>query len=399
MAARPAKQDGRIPSLDGLRGVAILLVIVAHATPSIRRYVPQGLLDYAGNGALGVNIFFVLSGFLIYNLSVREIDRTGAFDWRQFYIRRVLRIFPCFYLYIATVTVLVLLGILSLTPQWLLAAASFSLNYRHLWDTQPINDDYFVIGHYWTLTLEEQFYLTWPLLMLLFARRKLLPVLACIVVLAPVLRVVVYFASPISRGQLMMMFHTGFDAIAAGVLLGEVFRRAAWRSRLEALSARPLVLASALLTLFVVSPTLGFHFRGAYNVTIGRTLDLACICLLITAAVTHRHTLLFSVLNWKPLAFIGVLSYSLYVWNNLFLYPDGPWTLHQFPYNLVALFAVAMLCHYLVERPFLRLKGRFSRSARGGGDHAQAAERSIAWAEPSTESLPSPSRAFPEQHR
>ncbi len=248
-----APASSRIPSLDGLRGIAILLVLIGHGG-----YVfPDGLapcLPYAGNGPLGVSIFFVLSGFLIYRLSVRELEQTGSFDWRQFYLRRVLRIFPCFYFYLLVVLLLLGLGQLTLTGSALLSAATFSLNYRHLWDHATQLHDYFVIGHYWTLALEEQFYLTWPLLMLLFIRRRLLTVLVLIMLLAPVLRIVCYYVTPGSRAQLNMMFHTAFDAIAAGVLLGELLRRPPARNWLEKVAHQRLCLIGSLLFLFLLSP-------------------------------------------------------------------------------------------------------------------------------------------------
>jgi peptidoglycan/LPS O-acetylase OafA/YrhL len=219
-----------------------------------------------------------------------------------------------------------------------------------------------VIGHYWTLALEEQFYLTWPVLMLLFARRRLLPVLAVIMLLAPILRVACYFLTPGSRGQIAMMFHTGFDAIAAGVLLGELLRRPSAKAWLENLAANRWVLGTAILFPVVISPLLVNHFRGAYEITIGKSLELACLVIVVTAAVSFPGTLLFRFLNWRPLVFVGILSYSLYVWNNLFLYSAGHWRVNSLPFNFLCVLGMALASHYLVERPFLQLKDRFHKS-------------------------------------
>jgi peptidoglycan/LPS O-acetylase OafA/YrhL len=149
---------------------------------------PLGI--FAGNGALGVSIFFLLSGFLIYSLSSREYQKTQEFDWKQFYIRRVLRIFPCFYFYVFVILALAHLGRITVTDRTIVSAATFTLNYHHLWDRWPVGLDYPVIGHYWTLALEEQFYLMWPLLMLLLVRRKLVAVLTGLIVVAPLIGIV-----------------------------------------------------------------------------------------------------------------------------------------------------------------------------------------------------------------
>ena len=361
-STEPESWRNRIPSLDGLRGLAVIMVLIAHGLhacePSVRR-----VLRYAGNGTLGVNVFFVLSGFLIYNLSVREIRKTGSFNWKMFYLRRVLRIFPCFYLYLGTLFALAAAGLIQVNWQMMLAASTFSLNYRHVWDPSGEILDYSVVGHYWTLALEEQFYLTWPLLILLFKRRTLLPVLVTILVAAPFVRGAFYFLTPGSRGYLGSMFHTGFDVIAAGVLLGELMGRPAARDRLLRLASSRLLVAGSVVFLIFVSPILARRLGGTYTMVAGRSLELLAICLVIVAAVSFPGTATHRFLNWRPLAFIGVLSYSLYIWNALFLFDHGRFV--PFPLNYACIAVVAVLCHYLVEKPFLRLKDRFHTRASG----------------------------------
>ena len=124
---------------------------------------------------------------------------------------------------------------------------NFQPELSSLWDPWPVGLDYPVIGHYWTLALEEQFYLTWPLLMFLFARRKLVATLTGFIVIAPLIRVATYFLAPDSRPQIGMMFHTAFDSVAAGVLLGELMRNPETRAKLQNLAGKRSVLAVALL--------------------------------------------------------------------------------------------------------------------------------------------------------
>ena len=351
---------GRIPSLDGLRGVAILLVLSQHAWPTMPGFLsPLGI--FAGNGALGVSIFFLLSGFLIYSLSSREYQKTQEFDWKQFYIRRVLRIFPCFYFYVFVILALAHLGWITVTDRTIISAATFTLNYHHLWDPWPVGLDYPVIGHYWTLALEEQFYLLWPLLMLLFVRRKLVAFLTGFIVIAPLIRIVCYFLMPGSRSHIGMMFHTAFDSIAAGVLLGELLRTPETRAKLQRFAANRWILATAIVYPALISPLLSLHFGGAYSITIGKSLDIICIGLVLTAAVSQPRTLLFGFLNWRPLAYIGVLSYSLYVWNNLFLKGESGGIVNTFPFNLMCVIGMGLFSYYLIEKPFLKLKDHFHK--------------------------------------
>lgn len=364
--------SGRIPSLDGLRAIAILLVMVGHGWYSLP-LVPAFLWRYAGNGTLGVNIFFVLSGFLIYSLSAREVDKTGQFSSKQFYIRRILRIFPCFYFFIGVIVCLKWSGIVALSWQVLGSAATFTFNYAHFfdrWTTPADNADFGVIGHYWSLALEEQFYFTWPLLMLLFVRRKLLPVLMVIMCLAPFIRVASYYLAPNWRGQIGMMFQTGFDSIAAGVLLGELLRRSRPKALLQGLARNPITLYGAIAFILIISPLLNEFFKGAYEITVGKSLELACICVIVTAGVYFPETILGRLLNWRPMIYVGVLSYSLYVWNNLFLYSEGHWVVNKFPFNYLCVFGMAMFSHYLIEKPFLKLKDRFHKSAAASGKMA-----------------------------
>jgi len=350
----------RISGLDGLRGIAVLFVLMEHGAYSLFR-LDWPAAPFVGNGALGVNIFFVLSGYLIYELSAREFEKTGAFNWKAFYLRRILRIFPCFYAYLAVILILTALGLLTLTRPVIFSVATFSLNYRHLWDHSTELFNYYVIGHYWTLALEEQFYLTWPLLMFLFARKRLLQLMTAVILLAPFIRVFCYFFTPGSRAQIGMMFHTGFDSIAMGVLLGELWRRPHWKARLQTLARNPWVVGGAVIFMVLLSPWLGLHFKGAYSITIGKTLELACVAIIIIAAVSSSSPILSAVLNWRPLMYIGVLSYSLYVWNPLFLNAETHWFVNVFPLNFIGIFAAGAFSYYVIERPVLRLKDRLRR--------------------------------------
>jgi len=182
-----------------------------------------------------------------------------------------------------------------------------------------------------------------------------------VMVAVPILRVANYFLMPGSRQQVALMFHTACDSVAAGVLLGELLRSERHRAALMRLATNRWVVFGSVAFLVVASPILSLRFKGAYWMTFGRTLELGLLAILVTASVFVRGTWLFALLNWRPLAYVGGLSYSLYVWNNLFFYPEKGWWFSVFPLNYACIVAAALASHYLVERPFLRLKNRFQR--------------------------------------
>src|ERR1700730_13855580 len=147
---------GRIPSLDGLRAVSILLVLFGHA--SLSDGAPHALKPFNHAGNIGVRFFFVISGFLITTLLLKEKSQTGTISMKKFYQRRILRIFPAAYVFIAVMGLLASLGWIALRRGELFYAASFTMNYHDfhaVW-----------LGQLWSLAVEEQFYLLWPALML-----------------------------------------------------------------------------------------------------------------------------------------------------------------------------------------------------------------------------------------
>ncbi len=354
--------QGRIPSLDGLRCVAVLCVLLAHGWYSLK--IPAFLMSYRHSyGVLGVTIFFVLSGFLIYNLTYKEICKSGKFDWKAFYLRRVLRIFPCFYFYLIVVFIISLLGYYTVTWQVFLSTATFTYNYQHLWySNHPKPNDFHVLAQYWTLSLEEQFYLFWPLLVLLIFRKNIQTSLFIVIFAAPILRVLTYFFIPEWRGQLMMMAHTGFDSIAAGVLLGELMVRERSKKILLDIAENRWSVGLSVLFLLFLSPFFKVTFQGSYNITIGATLDFIAIGILMVAVIHQKNSLAYRLLNWSPVVFIGTLSYSLYIWNPLFLYKNSFFPFNSFPYNYIMVLFAASFSYFIVERPFLRLKEKISLS-------------------------------------
>ena len=152
----------RLPCLDGLRAISIFFVLAAHVQSTLPHKIPRWLNLMIPRGDLGVFVFFVLSGFLITHLLQKEWLATGGISLRNFYLRRILRIFPAFYFFLLTLILLSAFGVLSIARSHFLDAGFFLWNYKQIWDPTLGQGNWF-LGHFWTLSLEEQFYLLWPL--------------------------------------------------------------------------------------------------------------------------------------------------------------------------------------------------------------------------------------------
>lgn len=341
-----------IPSLDGLRAISVLLVILGHSESAWLSRIPGNWIFR--DGELGVSVFFVISGFLITHLLLKELTREQTIALGRFYLRRSFRIFPPFYVFLLVVAVLgPMLHRVDATPRGLLVAATYTWNYFWAFVRAP---EMWSLGHTWSLSLEEQFYLFWPLCMKSFSKKTNLRIAAAAVLLAPLSRVITYFAWPQARGQVSIMLHTRVDTIMMGCLLAlaihlKVGER--WMARARHTAA----VVVAIVFLLVVNPLGEMRWRGLYSMTIGLTLMAVAIAVLLLYAVFRHESMLGQFLNWRVLRHIGVISYSLYLWQQIF---SGPYT-GRFPLNLVWIIACAELSFWLVEKPSFRLRDAVER--------------------------------------
>lgn len=348
---------GHQPALDGLRGIAVLAVIGLHA----------GLLP--GGGA-GVDVFFTLSGFLITCLLFEERAATGTVRLGQFYMRRLLRLMP------ALVCLLVVHAIYCgiFYEGWErkagLTGGMISLSYLSNWSRAfkwlPLAG----LSHTWSLAIEEQFYLLWPVLLLgILAlarspRRALVAVLALAVLFAGHRARLMYQGAPLHR------LYNGLDTRADALLIGcsAALMYQAFPIRRGARAAWCLSLAAGLCFLlllgyFVVGDTCeapGLYYGGYSLLALGSAL----VILGLTQAAPGLG-ILSALLRRPLLVWVGKLSYGLYLWHFFIFYVCE----ERFPqatrWLTLALavcltFAVAALSFYVVERPILRLKSRFA---------------------------------------
>jgi peptidoglycan/LPS O-acetylase OafA/YrhL len=331
--------ERRIPSLDGLRAISITLVILSHLV----KWKHISIAVLGSYGALGVFVFFVLSGYLITNLLLREHERTSTISLRDFYFRRAFRIFPAAFVFLAVVSVLYWRQI-----GWAhLAAAVFYVANMDM--VRP-----WIFGHLWSLSIEEQFYLLWPFAVKKWYRHKTAILLGAFLI-TPVFQTALYafkvhnglmaslpvYSSQLAIGCLLAFFAPRLPKIPGSVALG----------MLSAFIFIPWFPANTpirtLLMLFVLKPLLHVATAGL---------------------VLHVIQVPYRALNWLPVAWLGRISYSLYLWQEVFC---SNASLHAGYFLVVPALACACLSYYLVEQPMLRLRERWSRK-RATSLHRQA---------------------------
>jgi len=335
------------------------MVLTAHVpdTFAARPVGTSTLLFIFGNGALGVSIFFAISGFLITTLLLSEFRETGDISLKAFYLRRAFRILPAFYTYLTVIGVLSLAGAIVTKRADFLSAAVFVWNYywpAHNW----------FLGHTWSLSVEEQFYLLWPLALVTLKPRRAAILALILIALAPAVRLLMYLLVPSSRVHIPVMLHTRVDVLMFGCVAALLWDEPKFKRLLQWVYRRH-VPAVALCFLLIISPCINRALRGGYALSVGWTLESACITVLLLWAIDHPATRIGRLLNWRPIAFIGVMSYSLYLWQQLFLTSLNQTTSGRFPLNLACCFLAAFMSYTVIERPFLRLRHRLaSRPSR-----------------------------------
>jgi len=327
----------RIPSLDGLRAISISIVMLGHLAGT--RGFPRGFEFFEWYANLGVRVFFVISGYLITNLLILEHRKEGYISLKDFYIRRAARILPASYVYITLIFLLVR-GIPKLE---IFGGYFYFSNY--------INN-HWQIGHLWSLAIEEQFYFIWPFLCaFFFSKSKHLAIAG--MVIGPVSRVVLYFFGFVGN-----WFPMSCDALATGCLLALIWEGLEQR-RAILLSPKCIALSIGAVVILPLSAQ-GSHILRSFYGSVALTLIHFGIAALIYAAVTCPPRWL----NHPVISWVGVLSYSLYLWQQVFLFRASVdwWT--AFPQNLVLAFAAAAVSYYLIERPVLQFRSRMSRMRR-----------------------------------
>jgi peptidoglycan/LPS O-acetylase OafA/YrhL len=310
----------------------------------------------SAHGDLGVNLFFAISGFLICGLLLKEYESNGGINLRRFYLRRCFRILPPYYAFLAVLCVLGLLGAIRVNYSYLPSCLLFYRNYT------PLGADFqggFYTAHFWTLAIEEHFYLIWPVLLLVVKPKRAGKTAFLLAMAVLVWRVFEghfeWFAPILLPSNLPSRTDTMMDALLWGCLAAIYF------PEIERFTARirfSQLWLPILATLLVVEK---LHSPGLI------VLHAVLMPALVLSTVLQPASLLGRVLEWRPLRWVGTISYSLYLWQMLFL-PDSASVktngifhyLQQPPLNLLAILTFACLSRYLLELPMIRLGHRLS---------------------------------------
>jgi peptidoglycan/LPS O-acetylase OafA/YrhL len=349
------------PELDALRCLAVTGVMIAHFSPTLARFVDWG--------ALGVRLFFVLSGFLITEVLLNAGNRVaagraslGGALW-QFFVRRVFRLWPLYYGSLLGAYALNVAGTNTAIAWHLLFATNNLVFLRHEWPA--------LLSHYWTLAVEQQFYVIWPLAVLLLPRRVFPGVLVVTLLAGPLTRAMLLLRTRSSPDFDFVLLPCCFDFFAAG---GAV---AWWRQRGElGAIARRRALAAVMLS------ALGWIALGAALRTTGRLPNGWVVYDALFQAVGFAALIAYVLQNaqdrgirWlrlPPLVYIGQISYGIYIFHN-FMHRLGPAILRRITgenyfhsetlhvlYLMALSIAVASVSYHLLEAPVRRLGRRIA---------------------------------------
>jgi peptidoglycan/LPS O-acetylase OafA/YrhL len=347
------------PELDALRFFAFLAVYLNHTVlldPGHGAHWKRLLGGFGASGAFGVDLFFALSAYLITELLLRERMRTGKLDVRAFYVRRILRIWPLYFVFLAAMALLPMDG---MTPHYALGFALFAGNWMYI--VHPLHT---MAAPLWSVSVEEQFYLLWPWAVRKGSAARIAWLAGGIAVLALATAIGLQLLG-IGEPWISKNSITRADGIAFGVLLA-----VALRGGVPTIStrARLAMLCAALLALGLIGTQNPFE-GGVHLMKTALVYPAAALlCVGILVAVLGAQGRLGRLLNHPALVYLGRISYGLYVFHQVGLaiadheFPEHLHEVHQwiphFALGLAITFALAAVSYKLLEQPFLRLKRR-----------------------------------------
>ncbi|MEO5892883.1 MAG: acyltransferase [Ferruginibacter sp.] len=353
-----------IKGFDGVRGVSIILVILNHL--GLYMYLPMTFFFQKRvwplfSGLTGVQIFFGLSGFLITTVLQKELRRTNSINFKNFYIKRSLRLFPALLIFYSLIAFCMKMGWIPIDKTGILFALFYVYNFipQYYYSGQ--------LGHLWSLAVEEQFYFLLPLL-LLFVRKFIMLILTFLIVIAVCF--VFYFVLP----------NIYLGTYPYGNYLDKFFLIDRWFVP----ACAPIMIGSMAATIIMEKD----QFQKLFNIQ--NRSKVFCVCLVLylsplyfpnillasasifqSASYTlllcfiyfNQSSLLVKVLSFKSLAYIGKISYGLYIYQGFFL-RTGPslqsaMKVQAFPMNLLLAIVVAIVSYEFIEKPILKYKIRF----------------------------------------
>jgi peptidoglycan/LPS O-acetylase OafA/YrhL len=349
-----------LPTLDGWRALAISLVIVAHYIASAvdRFSIPWSSHAFTDRiGVFGVDIFFAISGFLITSRLLRAEAKTGSIDIATFYRRRFFRLFPAAFVFLITCAILGALSLIPMSPaRWTSVFLLFA-NYSTA-------TNYYNVAHFWSLAVEEHFYLFWPLALVLIksARSRIYFVVGAALAIA-VWRALAWKFQITTEDPARFFGRTDVasDPILWGCFAALLVNK--FGDRIKALASRAPIFI--LLFAFIVV----FHTDGNWKNNMALSVAVfVVIPFALIGTVYNPSSALGWLLEIPALKWIGRISYSLYLWQQLFVSLDvnPSWFsfFQQFPVNIIFAFGAAAASYYLIERPIIAFGRTTEHSSR-----------------------------------
>jgi len=351
-------KSGYIPYLDGCRALAISIVVFSHA--GLGKIIP---------GKFGVTFFFFISGYLITRLLITEIKEKGRIQFLPFYLRRLFRLYPALLVMIVCSAVAAYIMNCPLQTKDIFAALFYYTNYYIGWFRTPVEDCGRLLDILWSLSVEEHFYLIFPLFIHLALKNKaanasnhFIKILVALCAIGIVIRVATYFYFNgdlnIISGRIYFSTHTRMDSIIWGCLAAVLMFQKESAVYLKSIQNK-WIIASALLALILSVAIRNEFFRQ----TLLYSFQGYGLFILIPAIGEHKNEWIKNVMASKGLIFIGKISYSLYLFhwvalklsNNFFSEFGVSWQL--FFWTLTILLSLGS--YYVIEKPFVRIRKKF----------------------------------------
>jgi peptidoglycan/LPS O-acetylase OafA/YrhL len=364
-------RGGRVPCLDGVRAISILLVIMGHSRAEIHSIALKQFLSLFG-GHFGVTCFFVISGFLISLLLFREFERSRTVSLGGFYARRILRILPAYLAYLVLILFVTRITGQSISWPYWRAALTYTMCYmpalNSVWPR--------LLGHLWSLAVEEHFYLLWPVLILSLHPRRATIAAAAYVVLGPAIRYLVWRQH---QDWLDIDFAsvTQMNSIATGCVLGFVifnYHHQLGRILTAKRAAALIIFAPIALSASAILS----RVSGKYSILLSDPAASLLVGACMVGIWYAPDGFLHRWLNTPVIVAVGILSYSLYLWQQPFTDPSATNWICHWPQNFLTIFAAATASYFIIEKPFLQLKSRFAVRDRRSDTLTSAAMPTIA---------------------
>jgi peptidoglycan/LPS O-acetylase OafA/YrhL len=364
--------DRRLPSLDGLRAISFLIVFISHL----------GFMD-SRPGGFGVSVFFVISGYLITTLMIREHQKYGTVSLPHFYLRRTARIFPGMYITLLLCVVCTSFHFVDGQIQpWGLAALALYLSNYTTWYSLITGVKYNLSGtsQFWSLCVEEHFYLLFPVLFCAMLRRntpfrKISGILASVCGLFLAWRLVAVNVIPLGENWCYLTSDARMDSILWGCSLACVEQVPQWTRSLTKKRLERYLLPIALLAL-----VLTFFFHDSGRMTTRFTIQSLAMLVVLYYAIHFSDSPIIRPLNNPLLVHLGTLSYALYLLHNLVIllckHFEHGGKLELWITSALFSYLAALAMHLLIERPFERLRARFRAPSQQANPTLQQPESS-----------------------